>query len=434
MKFIFFKGPMYLLSLLILAYSQVAYSSEIIPNQYIIVLKDQKTQGQAQASIVQTDETVSEVAERLINDAKQNQLLIQNKNGVRANAITNRLDKVYKYALKGFSARLTPEALVLLRSQAEVDYIAPDKIVEMHAIQAPTPSWGLDRIDQRNLPLDEGYEYFTDGSGVHVYIIDTGIRASHNEFSGRVANGYDFVDNDADPVDCNGHGTHVAGTVGGYNYGVAKNTIIHPVRIFDCSGGSPWSRVIASIDWIIDNLNLPAVVNMSLGGGAYAPVDAAVNNLINSGATVVVSAGNSNNDACNQSPARVPNALTIASSTMLDERSFFSNTGACVDIFAPGSAIISAWWNSDTATRTRQGTSMSAPHVTGVVALYLEENPTATVEQVTSAIINGSTTNKISNAGSAPNRLLYNKITSVPPLPPEFKLAWLIPVISLILQ
>ncbi len=416
--------------------SQYIYASEIIPNQYIVVFKDQNIQGQTKLGIAQTGETVSQTAERLINEAKQNQLFIQNKSSVQANVVSNKLDKVYEYALKGFAAKLTPEAVLLLSNKPEVDYIVPDQVTELHAVQTPTPSWGLDRIDQRDLPLSQSYEYFTDGSTVHAYVIDTGIRASHNEFSGRVGNGYDAIDNDNTPVDCNGHGTHVAGTVAGTNYGVAKNAIIHPVRVFGCGGNGSFSDTIEGINWILSNLQLPAVANMSLGGSAYAPVDTAVNNLINAGVTTVISAGNDNGaNACTKSPARVTNAITIASSTMSDQRSNFSNIGACVDIFAPGSSITSAWWTSNTATNTISGTSMSAPHVAGAVALYLEENPGASTAQVASAITNGSSTNKIANAGSGtPNRLLYSKLTSAPPPPPAaFEMAWLVPVINLIL-
>lgn len=435
MKNIFFKVPMYLLVLMIMVYSQLV-CSEIIPNQYIIVFKDQNTQGQVNARIYQTGETIRGLAERLINHAKQNQLSIQNINSVQANAITNRLDRVFEHALKGFSARLTPEALALLRSQKEVDYIAPDVIVKMNALQVPTPSWGLDRIDQRNLPLDESYEYYTSGSGVHAYIIDSGIRASHNEFVGRIGNGFDVIDNDTDPDDCMGHGTSVAGVVAGNTYGVAKSTIIHPLRIFPCGPETDSSKVVAAVDWVIANLQLPAVVNMSIGGDGSSPIDHAVRSLIAAGVSVVVSAGNDNANACLQSPSRVSTAITVAASTMSDERADFSNTGTCVDIFAPGVSITSAYLFSDTFTQAVSGTSIAAPHVTGVVALYLEENPTADVEQVTNFIINGSTTNKISDAGSSPNRLLYSKLTSAPPPPPppEFELAWLIPVISLILQ
>ena len=427
------RQTVYILLLGFLAVNN-GYASDIIPNQYIIVFKDQDLKRPGPA-IATTGESVQQAAERLINQAKQNQLWISNRAGPqrRARAITNRLDKVYEHALRGFAARLTPEAVEFLQNKSEIDYIAPDQVVKLNAIQTPTPSWGLDRIDQSNLPLDQSYEYLTDGSTVHAYVIDTGIRATHNEFIGRVGNGYDAMDNDNNPVDCNGHGTHVAGTVAGTNYGVAKNVMIHPVRVFGCGNSGSFSDTIEGINWILGNLQLPAVANMSLGGNAYPPVDTAVNNLINAGVTVVVSAGNDNTDACSQSPARVANAITIASSTISDQRSSFSNTGTCVDIFAPGSSITSAWWTADTATAILSGTSMSAPHVAGVVALYLEENPTATTGQVTNAIINGSTANLISNPGSGtPNRLLYSKLTDAPPQPDE-NLAWLVPVINLIL-
>jgi subtilisin family serine protease len=280
----------------------------------------------------------------------------------------------------------------------------------LHAVQTPTPSWGLDRIDQRNLPLNQAYEYLNDGSGVHAYVIDSGIRATHNEFSGRVGNGFDFIDNDTIPNDCNGHGTHVAGTLGGTNFGVAKNVTIHPVRVFGCGNTTPTSTIIAGINWVSANRQLPAVANMSLGGPALTALDTAVVNLINSGVVAVVSAGNDNGaNACNSSPARVANALTVASSTMTDQRSGFSNIGNCIDIFAPGSAIVSAWITSNTASNTLNGTSMAAPHVSGVAALRLDVQPSQTPAQVNTAIINSATTNRISNPGSGtPNRLLFS--------------------------
>ncbi|MCP4491829.1 MAG: S8 family peptidase [Gammaproteobacteria bacterium] len=420
-------------SFLLLLSSHFSMASEIIPNQYIVVFKDQQLVGQAKSTITQSGESVRSAAERLINEARQNQLLIQNRSGVQS-SVTNELGSVYEHALKGFSAQLTPEAATYLSNEPEIDYVIPDQTTELHAVQVSPPAWGLDRIDQENLPLDQSYEYLTDGTAVHAYIIDTGIRANHNEFTGRIGNAYDAMDNDNNPVDCNGHGTHVAGTVAGTNYGVAKNVVIHPVRVFGCGSGGSFSDTIGGINWILANLQLPAVANMSLGGGAYAPVDTAVNNLINAGVTTVISAGNDyGGNACNKSPARVQNAITVASSTISDQRSSFSNIGSCVDIIAPGSSIRSAWYTTNTATAVLNGTSMSAPHVAGVVALYLEENTASTPAQVSNVITANATENRISNAGAGtPNRLLFSQLTEVPP-PEEFDLAWLIPVINLIL-
>lgn len=422
-------------SFLLLLSSHLSLASEIIPNQYIVVFENQQLVGQARSTVSNSGESVRSAAERLVNEAIQNQLLIKNRTSVQS-SITNELGAVYEHALKGFSAQLTPEAAIYLSNQPEIDYVIPDQTTELHAVQVSPPAWGLDRIDQEDLPLDQSYEYLTDGTAVHAYIIDSGIRASHNEFTGRVGNGYDAIDKDNNPVDCNGHGTHVAGTVAGNNYGVAKNVVIHPVRVFGCgSDDGSFSDIIEGINWILANLQLPAVANMSLGGEAYTPLDTAVNDLINAGVTTVISAGNDNGgDACNKSPARVANSITVASSTISDQRSSFSNVGSCVDIFAPGSSIRSAWYTSNTATGVLSGTSMSAPHVAGVVALYLEENTASTPAQVSNVITANATANRISNAGSGtPNRLLFSQLIGAPPPPEEIDLAWLVPIINLIL-
>lgn len=390
---------------------QEAYAEDPIPGKYIVVFKDQDL-SESGIAMLASGETVRQAAERLLSEARQNQLYLNNRRGI-SNAKSQEsigLGFVYGNAIKGFSASLTPDAVNLLRQNPDIAYIEPDREVKLHAVQTPTPSWGLDRIDQRNLPLNQAYEYLNDGSGVHAYVIDSGIRATHNEFSGRVGNGFDFIDNDTIPNDCNGHGTHVAGTLGGTNFGVAKNVTIHPVRVFGCGNTTPTSTIIAGINWVSANRQLPAVANMSLGGPALTALDTAVVNLINSGVVAVVSAGNDNGaNACNSSPARVANALTVASSTMTDQRSGFSNIGNCIDIFAPGSAIVSAWITSNTASNTLNGTSMAAPHVSGVAALRLDVQPSQTPAQVNTAIINSATTNRISNPGSGtPNRLLFS--------------------------
>lgn len=325
--------------------------------------------------------------------------------------------QAYTTALQGVAVRLSAEQLSRLRQDDRIAYIEADQIMEAWATQSPA-TWGLDRIDQRDLPLSNSYTYNYTGTGVRAYIIDSGIRRTHVEFSGRMDNGYDAVTPGGTADDCNGHGTHVAGTVGGSTYGVAKGVILHPVRVLDCNGSGSNSGVIAGVDWVAQNHRKPAVANMSLGGGASSALDTAVNNAIGAGVTFVVAAGNSNANACNYSPARVGNAITVGSSTSSDARSSFSNYGSCLDLFAPGSSITSAWHTSDTATNTINGTSMAAPHVAGVAALYLQANPSATPSAVASAIIGSATSGRLSSVGSgSPNLLLYSLLGSTPPPP-----------------
>jgi serine protease len=250
---------------------------------------------------------------------------------------------------------------------------------------------------------------------VHAYIIDTGIRGSHSQFSGRMGNGHTTITDGNGTNDCNGHGTHVAGTVGGTTYGVAKGVTLHPVRVLGCNGSGSTSGVIAGVDWVTANHQSPAVANMSLGGGASTALDDAVRNSIASGVTYAIAAGNSNANACNSSPARVTQALTVGSSTNADARSSFSNFGTCVDLFAPGSNITSAWIGSDTATNTISGTSMASPHVAGVAALYLATDPTASPATVHAAVVNNASVNKLSGIGTgSPNRLLYSLFGAPP--------------------
>jgi subtilisin family serine protease len=241
---------------------------------------------------------------------------------------------------------------------------------------------------------------------VRAYIIDTGIRTTHTQFGGRASAVFDAFGGNGQ--DCNGHGTHVAGTVGGSTYGVAKSALLRAVRVLNCSGSGSTSGVISGVDWVTANHISPAVANMSLGGGASSALDTAVNNSINSGVTYSIAAGNSNTDACTQSPARVAAAITVGSTTSSDARSSFSNIGTCVDIFAPGSSITSAWSTSDTATNTISGTSMATPHVTGATALYLQSHPGSSPATIRNALVNNSTTGHITNVGAgSPNRLLY---------------------------
>ena len=317
-----------------------------------------------------------------------------------------KLKHVYKHAINGFSIEMSEADAEAMSQDYRVKFVEEDGVITADVTQT-NPPWGLDRIDQRNRPLSATYTYNWTGAGVHAYIIDTGIRTTHTQFGTRATNVFDaFGGNGAD---CNGHGTHVSGTVGGSTYGVAKSVLLHGVRVLNCSGSGTTSGVIAGVDWVRVNHLSPAVANMSLGGGASSALDTAVNNLSNSGVAIAVAAGNSNANACNSSPARAVNAITTGSTTTTDARSSFSNFGTCLDIFAPGSSILSAWYTSNTATATLSGTSMASPHVAGVAALYKQVNPSASSTTVRNAIVNNATTNVVTNPGSgSPNRLLYS--------------------------
>ncbi len=319
--------------------------------------------------------------------------------------------QTYDAVLKGFAIYLPDVAgtafVEAMKKNPKVVSVENDTIMKIDATTQSNPDWGLDRIDQRNLPLDSAYSYLQTGSGTTAYIVDTGILSTHQQFSGRVLSGYTAISDGNGTNDCHGHGTHVAGTVGGSTYGVAKNVSLVPIRILGCDGSGASSNVIAGLDWILKNGKKPAVVNMSLGGDANTSLDSAVENLFNNGYVMVVAAGNSNTDACSSSPARVSKAITVAATDSTDTRASYSNYGSCVDIFAPGSQINSSWIGSNTATKVLNGTSMATPHVAGVVAEMLQSTPTATPQTISTNLLNQASSNVVKNPSGSPNRLLY---------------------------
>jgi len=369
---------------------RLAGSANAVPGSYIVVLKDGAV-------------GVRGAARSTATGAKARTL---------ARAYGGQVSQVYGTALTGFGARMSETAAKRLAADPAVAYVEQNQVVTVQATQTGA-TWGLDRIDQRSLPLSTTYTYPSTAPGVHAYIIDTGILTTHNEFGGRATSGYDFVDNDTDATDCNGHGTHVAGTVGGATYGVAKEVKLVAVRVLNCSGSGTTAGVVAGIDWVTSNATKPAVANMSLGGGASTTLDTAVTNSIASGVTYGVAAGNGNifgirQNACNYSPARVPTAITVGATQSNDAAASFSNYGACVDILAPGVGITSSWYSSNTATNTISGTSMATPHVVGAAALVLAANPGYTPAQVAASLTGSATSGVVTNPGTGtPNLLLY---------------------------
>jgi subtilisin family serine protease len=320
---------------------------------------------------------------------------------------------VYSHALKGFSLTLPAAAVAQLAADPRVDYVEADGVMTADTTQTGA-TWGIDRIDQRSLPLSGTYTYFATGSGVKAYIIDTGIRFTHTQFGGRAIKGVDEVTSGGSASDCNGHGTHVSGTVGGSTYGVAKAVTLVAVRVLGCNGSGSTSGVIAGVDWVTGNhlSGQSAVANMSLGGSASSSLDTAVNNSINDGVSYAIAAGNGDifgnpQNACNFSPARVAAAMTISATDRTDTKASWANYGSCVDWFAPGVSITSAWYSSDTATNTISGTSMATPHTTGVAALYLQGHPGSNPSTVRTALFNLTTKSIVKNSNRTNNHLLF---------------------------
>ncbi|MEN3309563.1 MAG: hypothetical protein V7603_5765 [Micromonosporaceae bacterium] len=334
---------------------------------------------------------------------------------VRAAALARRYGAVpgrsFTAGLAAFAVTMPPVAAARMAGDPSVAYLTPDRAVDLAGTESPAPSWGLDRVDQRPRRLSGSYGYPAGGgAGVTVYVLDTGIRTSHADFGGRARYGWDFIGDDANASDCNGHGTHVAGTVGGTRYGVAKRVRLVSVRVLDCRGRGSYSQIIAGIDWITAHAVRPAVVNMSIEGPAAAVLDDAVRRSVAAGITFVVAAGNHRRNACTESPARTPQALTVGATDRSDARASFSNYGRCVDLFAPGAAIASDWNSGDRARALMSGTSMAAPHVAGAAALLLSGHPRWTPAQVRAALVAAATRGKVARAGAgSPNLLLYTR-------------------------
>ena len=313
----------------------------------------------------------------------------------------------WSHALRGFAAQVPSSVAKRLAAVPGVVDVELDRRMSATTSQS-NPTWGLDRIDQRALPLDHSFTYTSTGKGVRAYVVDTGIRLTHTDFGGRAITGVDLVDGGA-ANDCNGHGTHVAGTIGGRVRGVAKQVTLVAVRVLDCYGSGSISRIVSGLDWVARDhaAGAPAVANMSLGGSPSSAVDDAVRGVISDGVTVVVAAGNDGGDACDGSPSRVTAAITVSAADSADDKPDWANYGSCVDLFAPGVRIYSDWVSSDTATKTLDGTSMATPHVTGAAALYLQTHPSATPATVRSAIVRASTTYAVHYSDTPYARLLF---------------------------
>ncbi len=352
--------------------------TDAIPGSYLVTLKD---------SVVRADSAAGQAVAR--------------KYGATVR-------RTYHQAINGYSVRASSHQAERLAGDPAVASVSANRTFHVTGTQPRPPSWGLDRIDQHKLPLDRSYTYPAGaGAGVTAYIIDSGVRISHQDFGGRASYGYDAVDDDQVAQDGYGHGTHVAAIAAGNRYGVAKKAKIVAVRVLDDAGSGTTEQIVAGIDWVTRHAAKPAVANLSLSGGADAVVDQAVRRSIASGVTYTVAAGNDNEDAAKHSPARVREAITAGSTTERDAREALSNYGAALDLFAPGESIASAWNASDTATVTDSGTSMAAPHVAGAAALYLAAHPKARPAQVAAALTAAATTGTVTRPGAgSPDRLL----------------------------
>jgi subtilisin family serine protease len=323
------------------------------------------------------------------------------------------LHHTYGSAIKGFAATLPDAALQGLRNNPNVNYVEQDQTVSLNQVSSPQnqATWGLDRIDQADRPLDTQYNFTGTGAGVNAFIIDTGIRSDHVEFTGRIKPGFTVINDGNGTNDCHSHGTHVAGIVGGTTWGVAKGVALIPVRVLGCTGSGPWSDVIAGIDWVANSTLRPAVANLSIGGSASSALDSAVAGAVAKGVTMVVAAGNNNLDACSYSPSRAPSAITVGATTSNDVRAIYSNFGACVDLFAPGSGIVSASNADTTSSKILSGTSMASPHVAGVAALTLQSNPAALPAAIADYLQSTATPNRLTSTSlgtGSPNLLLYS--------------------------
>ncbi|MFJ6784164.1 S8 family peptidase [Streptomyces yangpuensis] len=397
------------------AHGRVRSAAEPIPGRYLVVFKEAPAPAApapagAPAPAAAPDPAAAPAPRGPAQDAGQQAAATAAASAAERTARTHggTVRTVFSTALRGYAAEMTEAQAARVAADPAVSYVQQDGLHTVSATSQNDPPWGLDRIDQRDLPLDRKYTAARTAAGVTVYLVDSGLRTTHAQFQGRASIGVDKVGDGRNGADCTGHGTHVAGTVGGKDFGVAKGVKLVAVRVTDCRDRAATSAIIAAADWITAHAVKPAVVNMSINGGGNSAEDEAIKRSIASGVTWVVSSGNGNTNACNNSPARIGAALVVNNSTADDARRSDSNFGPCTDLFAPGTSVTSAGHQSDTADRRLSGTSMAAPHVTGAAALYLSAHPTATPAEVHSALVAAATTGKVRGAGkNTPNRLLF---------------------------